>query len=235
MEDKSKLEIEINGAKDIAFLKNSNLDDIEDLSLLIYTPVSLRFLKNFKNLKRLLIAGSIKDYSPVSGCTTLETLHISTSGAIDNLDFIKPLSIKTLELECFRTKAKPFIIPNLETIESLSISSVSAIADLSFLSEFTNLEKLFLFEQQSKVLFGFTKLKKLEVLHLTNMFHLKNFQELKTIPQLETLNIHQFYINRKIKTDAKAELMKIIADLTNIKTIRITINGDSNLYNNTVA
>ncbi|MBW1657934.1 Imm26 family immunity protein [Flavobacterium quisquiliarum] len=180
MEDKSILDIEINSAKDIAFLKDINLDEIEDLRLYVFCPIPLRFLKNFKNLNRLLIGGSVKDYSPVSDCTTLETLYISTSGAIDNLDFIKPLSIKTLELECFRTKAKPFIIPNLETIESLSISSVSAIVDLSFLSEFANLKKLSLFEQQSKVLFDFTKLKKLQVLHLTNMFHLKNFQELKT-------------------------------------------------------
>ena len=227
MEEKSKLEIEINDAKDIENLKNINLDEIEDLSLYFYKPISLRFVKNFKNLKRLLISGSIKDYTPISSCATLKILYISTSGAIDNLDFIKYLSIKNLTLESFRTKSNNFSIPNLETIETLNISLVSAIVDLSFLADFPNLKNLFLFELQSKVLFDFTKLKKLEVLTLTNMFHLKNLQELKTIQKLEELTVHQFYINRKIKTDMKSELLKIIDELQNIKSVRLIINSDS--------
>lgn len=227
MEEKSKLEVEINDAKDIENLKNINLDEIEDLSLYIYKPISLRFLKNFKKLKRLLVSGSIKDYTPISSCATLDILYISTSGAIDNLDFIKSLTIKNLTLESFRTKSNNFSIPNLETIETLNISSVSAIADLSFLTEFTNLKNLSLFELQSKVLFDFTKLKNLKVLNLTNMFHLTNLLELKTIQRLEDLTVHQFYINRKIKTDVKSELLKVIDELQNIKSVKLIINSDS--------
>lgn len=227
MEEKSKLEIEINDAKDIENLKNINLCGVEDLSLYFYKPISLRFLKNFKNLKRLLVSGSIKDYTPISSCATLESLCISTSGAIDNLDFIKNLFIKNLMLESFRTKSNSFSIPNLETIETLNISSVTAIVDLSFLADFINLKNLSLFELQSKVLFDFTKLKNLKVLNLTNMFHLENLQELKTIQKLEDLTVHQFYINRKIKTDMKSELLKIIAELQNTNSVKLIINSDS--------
>ncbi|WP_300674578.1 hypothetical protein [Soonwooa sp.] len=226
MKDHSKLEIEINDAKDIQFLKDKNLDEVEDLHLHIYKLISLRFIKNFKNLKSLLVGGSVKDYAPISDCISLESLYISTSGAINDLDFIKPLSIKDLRLESFRTKSKDFSIPNLESMESLEISSVSAIVNLDFLEDFTSLKRLSLFNLQSKELFDFSKLKNLEVLELTNMFHLKNFQDLKSLQQLEDLRIHQFYINRQIKIDVKKELLKVISDLENVKSISLTINDE---------
>lgn len=224
-----ELSIEINGRKDIENLKNINLDEIEDLYLYIYTPISLSFLKKFNNLKKLLIGGHVKDYTPVTSCKYLEFLHISTSGAIDNLDFIKNLSIKTLELESFRTKNKDFYIPNIKTLEILNISSVSAIINLEFLSDFTSLKNITLFQLQSKIMFDCTKLEQLETLRLINMFHLRDFQELKTIQKLENLTIHQFYINRIIKTDPKSELVKIISDLKKITTIKLIIN-DQILY-----
>lgn len=55
----------------------------------------------------------------------------------------------------------------------------------------------------------------------------KDLAELKTIPKLNTLYIHEFFINKKIKIDRKNELLKIIADLKQIDEIILTINGES--------
>lgn len=55
----------------------------------------------------------------------------------------------------------------------------------------------------------------------------KHLAELKTIPKLNTLYIHEFFINKKIKIDRKNELLKIIADLKQIDEIILTINGES--------
>lgn len=54
----------------------------------------------------------------------------------------------------------------------------------------------------------------------------KDLAELKTIPKLNTLYIHEFFINKKIKRDRKNELLKIIADLKQIDEIILTINGE---------
>lgn len=93
--------------------------------------------------------------------------------------------------------------------------------------DFSGLERIALFELNSKKLVDFAKLDQLVELRLTNMFQLKNLAELKTIPKLNTLYIHEFFINKKIKIDGKNELLKIVADLKQIDEIVPTINGES--------
>jgi hypothetical protein len=222
----TKLEIEIsNGAKDLDILEGKVLSDIEDLSLIIFKPVSLKFLRDLKNLKRLMVAGNVKDYSPIAGCSSLENLYLS-GGIIDELDFITPLSIHTLTLEGNNSKGDTLVIPNLTSLENIHITQVGSIADLSFLSEFAGLKRIDLFNLKSSQLFDFSHLRQLEQLHLTNMFHLKELSHLTSIPALQLLFIHQFFINRKVKTDVKAALLKVAPLLTAIDTIKLRINED---------
>lgn len=222
----TKLEIEIsNGAKDLDILKGKSLAEIEDLSLIIFKPVSLKFLREFKNLKRLMVAGSVKDYSPIADCSALEILHLS-GGTIDKLDFIKPLSINTLMLEVNKSKQDILVIPNLTSLENIHLTQVEGMVDLSFFSDFAGLKRIDLFHLKSDQLFDFSRLKKLEQLSLTNMFNLKELSHLKSIPALKLLYIHQFFINRKVKIDVKALLLKIAPALTTIETIKLKINED---------
>ncbi|MNI65606.1 hypothetical protein D3C73_1211200 [compost metagenome] len=89
------------------------------------------------------------------------------------------------------------------------------------------MKRIALFELNSKKLVDFAKLDQLGELRLTNMFYLKDLADLKTITKLNTLYIHEFFINKKIKIDRKNELLKIIADLKQIDEIILTINGES--------
>lgn len=226
MENSNKLEIEIsNGSKDLDFLKNLDKKQIQELNIIIFKPVSMKFLKDFTGLKKLMIAGSVKDFTPVSGCTSLESLYLS-GGTIDNLDFINTLPVKSLILENFRSNVASLHVHNLKTLENIRISKVSALADLSFLEEFPQLKTIELFELNSKKLFDFSKLINLKTLHLTNLFHLKDLSELKTIRELDLLRIKYFYANRKIKIDVEAEMRKIIEQLTGVKSIRLAINQE---------
>lgn len=228
MTENNKLEIEVlDGAKDLEILESTDLNKIDDLSLFIFKPVSVRFLKKFKNLKKLMISGSVKDLSPVGDCTSLDTLYLS--GPVDRLDFIQSLSIKTLKLEGIKSKVDILVIPNIGSLENIVISSVSKIVDLSFLADFVDLKTISLFELKSKKLFDFSRLKKLKQISLTNMFHLQSLEELKSIQNLETLDIHHFFVNRKMKIDIKSELLKVVDDLKNIKKIRLKINEEEYL------
>lgn len=55
--------------------------------------------------------------------------------------------------------------------------------------------------------------------------------EIKSMATLRLLYIHQFFINRKIKIDVKALLLKVAPELKNIETIKLKINNDE--YMNT--
>ncbi|SEW52769.1 hypothetical protein [Chitinophaga arvensicola] len=222
----AKLEIEIStGAKDLEVLKGKDLTIIEELSLILFKPLSLKFLKDFTHLKKLMISGTVKDYSPLAGCDTLEILHLS-GGTIDELDFIRTLSIHTLILEASKSRVDTLVIPNLTSLENIRISEVGSMADLSFLSDFSSLKSIALFHLKSEQLFEGSALHQLERLYLTNMFNLKDLSRLKSFPSLQLLYIHQFFVNRKVKIDAKAALFKIAPELKNIDTIRLKINEE---------
>lgn len=222
-----ELAIEINSAKDLDVLNDQPIDQIEKLELFFYTNISLKFIEKIRNLRSVLIAGSVKDLSPLANCKSLKQLFISTRGAVNTLDFVQELELESLRLESFTSKSDHLIIPHLPSLQNLEISSVSKMGDLSFLHDFSGLKRIALFELNSKKLVDFAKFDQLGELRLTNMFQLKDLAELKTIPKLNTLYIHEFFINKKIKIDRKNELLKIIADLEQIDEIILTINGES--------
>ncbi|WP_286859687.1 MULTISPECIES: hypothetical protein [Sphingobacterium] len=222
-----ELAIEINSAKDLDILKEQPIEQIEKLELFFYTSISLKFIEKITNLQHLSIAGSIKDLSPLANCKSLKQMFISTKGAVNTLDFVEELELESLRLEGFTSKSDHLTIPHLPSLRNLEISSVSKMGDLSFLRDFSGLERIALFELNSKKLIDFAKLDQLVELRLTNMFQLKDLADLKTIPKLNTLYIHEFFINKKIKIDRKNELLKIVADLKQIDEIVLTINGES--------
>lgn len=216
-----KLEIEIsNGVKDLDILKDRDLSEIKDLMLIFFKPISLKFLRNFTNLERLTLAGSIKDFSIVSECSTLKELQIS-GGSLENLDFIKNLSIKSLTIDTFRSK-KNFTIPNVKSLESLTITEVPCIVDLSFLSEFETLQSLTLFHLKSKNLFDFSRLTNLKDLSLISMNHLKSLKELNNAISVEKLRItDDRFGSAKTKLNVKSELLKILPSLKHLKTLTL--------------
>lgn len=217
-----KLEIEIsNGVKDLNILKDRDLSEIKELMLIFFKLVSLKFLKNFKNLERLTLGGSIKDFSPVSECLTLKELQIS-GGSLESLDFIKNLSIKTLTIDTFKSKTKELTIPNIKSLEKLNISEVPGIVDLSFLSEFETLQSLTLFHLKSKKLFDFSKLTNLKDLSLISMNHLANLAELNNAKSVEKLRItDDRFGSAKTKLNTKSALLKILPGLTNLKALTL--------------
>lgn len=220
------VDIEINSAKDLDVLKTQSIDEIDRLNLYVYSNISLKFLQNFRNLKSLLIAGSVKDLSPISHCKSIKALTISSKGAINTLDFIQELSLESLKLEGFTSKIESLTIPNLPSLRNIEIAAVSKINDLAFLGDFSTIERISLFELNSKKLFDFSKLKQLKELRLINMFHLTELSELATINNIEKIYIHEFYINRKIRKDKKEALLKVIQDLKQIGVIELNINNE---------
>ncbi|WP_293918383.1 MULTISPECIES: hypothetical protein [unclassified Sphingobacterium] len=224
-----KLEIEIsNGVKDLDILKDRDLSEIKDLMLIFFKPISLKFLKNFTNLERLTLSGSIKDFSPVSECLTLRELQIS-GGSLENFDFIKSLSIKSLTIDTFKSKTKDFTVPNIKSLEKLVISEVPCIVDLTFLSEFESLKSLMLFHLKSKNLFNFSKLTNLKDVSLVSMNYLSGLSALKDAKGLEQLRItNQRFGASKPKINVKSELLKILPDLVNLKSVTLDDQKSSN-------
>ncbi|MBC9929975.1 hypothetical protein [Chitinophaga qingshengii] len=220
------VDIEINSAKDIDVLKTHPIDEIDRLNLYIYSSISLKFLQQLKHLKSLMVSGAVKDLSPISQCTSLEELTISCKGAINTLDFIRDLSLVSLRLEGFTSKIDNLTVPYLPSLKNIEISAVSKINDLAFLGGFSNIERIVLFELNSTALFDFSALNRLKELRLTNMFHLKDLSELVTIKQLDKLCLHEFYINKKIKHDKKAALLKVMPDLKQVDAIELSINSE---------
>lgn len=220
------VDIEINSAKDIDVLKTYNTDEIDTLNLYIYTSISLKFISKLTNLKSLLIAGSVKDLSPVSQCKSLTALMISNKGAVNTLDFLQELSLETLKLESFTSKIDHLAFPVLPSLRHIEISGVAKINDLAFLEDFSAIEKLFLFELNARQLLDFSTLKQLKELRLTNMFHLKDLSALVTVNPPAKIYIRDFYINKKIKNDKKAALLKVLPELKQLDTIELSINQE---------
>lgn len=232
MEELAKLEIEVvNGAKDLDFLKNIDKSLVEELSLFIFKPISLRFLKDFTGLKNLMISGSVKDFRPLTDCISLKSLYLS-GGTIDSLEFLADLSLTSLTLENFRSNVAELHIPELHTLQEIKLSKVAKIADLAFLSSFAKLNRINLFELNSKKLFDFTPLKNLRFLEICNMFHLKDFNALKTLGHLDLLSIKYFFVNRQLKIDVEKELMKVVEFLPDVKVIQMDVNEKNYLYQN---
>ncbi|NLR63242.1 hypothetical protein HGH92_02885 [Chitinophaga varians] len=220
------VDIEINSAKDIDLLKDRHPDDIDRLNLFIYTSISLKFIQKLKNLKGLLISGSVKDLSPISHCKSLKELSISCKGAVNSLDFLPELSLESLKLEGFTSKNRNLVIPDLPSLKNIEIAAVSAINDLTFLADFSAIERISLFDLNVQKLFGFSTLKLLKELRLVNMFHLKDLSELATINSIDRIYIHEFYVNKKIRNDKKAALLKIMPDLKQVGNIELNINNE---------
>ncbi len=192
-----RIEIEIlNGVKDLNILQNKNLDEIEELFLIVFKKISLRFLKKFKNLKKIGFAGSvIKDYSVLIDCLNLEYLLISSSN-IKNLDFIETLKIKNLNLELMKSKE---------------------IEDLSFLKNTTTIESITLFDVNIKELTNFSKLKNLKHFSIRNCKYLTGISDLQTAKTLEVLEIAYDRNTGKSKFEIKKEVSNLLKKLPNLK------------------
>ncbi len=201
MIDNKRIVIEIyNGVKDLDILKDKNLDELEDLSLVIFKRVSLKFLKKYKNLKRISFNGSaIKDYSILSECLQLEHLSISGSN-IKNIDFINTLKIKSLNLELITAKE---------------------IKDLSFLSKISTIESLTLYDVNVRELTDFSKLENLKNISICNCKNLLGISEVQSAKSLEVLQVTYDKNTGKNKFNIKNEIATMLEKLPNLRKLII--------------
>lgn len=222
----SELGIEIviyEGAKDLDCLKHLDVSNIKKLYVAMHKPVSLKFLKDFISLKQLTLSGSLKNPAPISDCRTIEYLSIHGS-TIDSLDFIAALPLKLLSLEDIKTRIERLVIPNIPTLEDLSLSGVHKVGDLDFLSDFKGLRSLSLSWLKSKRLFDFTKLSELESLYFYRMLHLTDITALATVP---ALNMLTFIETPKIKMKE----LTVVSKIKSLQKLNISyINENPNSY-----
>ena len=217
-------EIEIcEGAKDLNCLKDLNVSEIEKLFLNIHKPVSLKFLKDFTNLKQLLVAGSIKNPESISQCLSIENLAIQ-GATIDSLDFATVLPLKQLSLEDVKTRVDKLVIPNIPSLEHLGLAGVHKVGDLDFLGDFTGLRTLTLSWLKTKKLFNFIKLVHLERLVMYRMLHLTSIKELATATALNFLAITE-------TPKLKMQELNVAANMKKLEKLHISyITANPNSY-----
>jgi hypothetical protein len=207
------IEIAIDGTKDLDCLKELDIAVIDKLFLHMYKPISLKFLKDFPNLKQLLIVGSLKNLEFIAQCSTIEELALQ-NGTIDSLDFTLNLSLKKLVLENIKTRVDRLEIPNIPTLENLGLSGIHKVGDLDFLSDFIGLRELTLSWLKAKRLFDFSNLRHLECLYMYRMLHLTNIKELSTASALNFLSITE-------TPKLKMQELKVVANMKSLEKLHI--------------
>ena len=211
--DELGTEIHIYEPKDLEQVPEINIPETDRLYLHICKPVSLKFLKEFTNLKELMIRGSLKNPAPIAQCTTIEKLSIGGT-TIDSLDFATTLPLKTLSLEDVKTRVDRLVIPNIPTLEHLGLTGVHKVGDLDFLSDFTGLRTLMLSWLKTKRLFDFSRLPHLERLEMYRMLHLTSIRELATASALKFLSITE-------TPKLKMQELKVIAAMKSLEKLHI--------------
>lgn len=177
--------------KNLSELEIAFCDGIKDIS----------FLKDFTNLKRLILSTSkVSDLKPLSGLTNLEELDISSS----NSD-LKPLSgltnLRILGVSGEFSDLTP--LSGLTNLTHLYLSSDN-LSDLKPIESLNKLDYIFLVSCSLKDISPLSKLKALSWVTLYCCNSIENYAPLKDLPKLKHLTV-----NSSTKNDANiAELNK---------------------------
>lgn len=180
------IEIEVESKEDLDCIQQLEREKIRGLFLNLHGRYSLKFLKEFPNLKYLLIAGASGNYAPLALCPQLEELCLAGC-LIEEFSGLSGLPLRRLTLEMVRTKGDAPAFPPLLRLEELVLSETAKLADLSFLTAIPTLQTLSLYRQKTKELPNLSTLPALHTLRIRECKLLRGWENLSTAPSLRRL------------------------------------------------
>lgn len=223
LEHLEKLSIGIFELKETEVLSYQNLWNIEELFLTETKTkaFNLEYLKNFKNLKFLTVGDHTKNINSIGYLENLETLYLNSIKKVP-ISFINNLSkLKTLKF----TLGSRVNIKEIENneIENLEITWVRGFNDLSNISNFKKLKKLFIQDniKLEKIEFD-DKSETLKSLIISNCKTLNKLTGINKLTNLETLTIFKTNIDFEqfFNSELPKSLKTFIFKTTKIKTDR---------------
>lgn len=213
-----KLDLRYVGGEDVSVIKN--FSNLKELELKLSEPTSMTFLVSLRKLEKLDISGKTKNLSVAVKLKKLKDLSIDSTN--ENLSFIGEMTgLEKLSLSYVnRSFAKT--AGNLTGLKELTLIDVNDgnRYDMSFLSELTSLENLFILGQHGLDITGISKLKKLKSISIW-LCGFDDLSELKKCTALEDLVIY----NNNSPFDVKW------ISGTNIKDLRISGGGNAGVEN----
>ena len=189
--------LHLNGFNNTSLQIISEMIQLTSLILGAKKMLDISFIEKLNNLIDINLTGSFVELKPLSSCTELKTIYLSTT--INSFDFFKPLNkIEKLYIDsCIATNDfSPF---NKSTLTDLSITSIKMLENVDTLANFENLNYLRLDASRVEMLPNLSKLRNLKKLELGYMKAWKNPEILKTLPMLEELELKE--INTKLKPE----------------------------------
>ena len=210
------------------FLENVEVGELPDLSgaenlvnvMIADSRVSdLNWLAGSRiwNLHILNSTGSITDFSPLTSCEGLESVHIDLVRCLDaDLSGFAPPKLKWLWLNNFQDLRSVDLSGLLHCTELnyLQIDGGSPITDLAFLANASKLETLLLSDLQSlRDISGVSGCKKLMDLTVNYCNELRDFTPIAGCTALDRLEIHTDY------SDVRLQDASFLADLPHLTDI----------------
>ncbi len=168
--------------------------------------LSLEFIDSYKQLRYLRLSGKFASLSPITGCSSLESLVLNC--AIAGLDFVAPLpSLRDLLIDSCTLEEGSLAALSDSSVSILSLSAIRNLTNLDELRLLRNLAFLQIAQPKVQRLFDFSKLERLRQLELVYMKGLKEIDLLWTANTLEYLELKE--INPVIKADAFRRLTEM--------------------------
>lgn len=207
-------DFEIKSLEPIKHIKN-----LRRLKLNANSKNSLKPLEKFKNLETLTLTWLKKDIEVLSGFTKLKELHLTAIPAVDNFDFLKPLSkLKGLFFyETYDLSANSFdILPEIGKIESLLFTQMAELHNIDFVAKMPYLKHLELWALPIKALPQFPKKSPLEWVTISNLDDLEDIMGLRDLQNFKLFES----LNATERVDKLLELQ--ISQLENIMNRELT-------------
>ncbi|WP_406683416.1 hypothetical protein N1F78_12105 [Seonamhaeicola sp. MEBiC1930] len=219
-----KLSIGIFELKETEVLSYQNLWNVEELFLTETRTkaFNLEHLKNFKKLKFLIVGNHTKNIDSIGHLENLETLYLNSIKKV-SISFINKLKkLKTLKFTLGGRENIKEIGDN--KIEDLEITWVRGFNDLSNISNFSKLKKLFIQDniKLEKIKF-YEKSESLKSLIISNCKTLNELTGLDKLTNLETLTIYKTNIDfdNFFNSELPKSLKTLIFGTSKIKTDKI--------------
>lgn len=217
----------INGFWDdsyIDLINKKNVDEIELNDGKGWNGESVDFLKNFPNLKSLIIIDlRIKSIDSIYYLKKLNNLELITY-CKDSINFQTFPELERCNFEWIRHSESLF---ELSKLKSLFINNYTEKNDDSF-SNLTNLIELSIFNSKIENMFGIFKLKNLEKLRIANLKKIESIKGIDQLVELQDLEIQKCRAINSISDIFQLEKLKNLhlIDIGNV----ISFKGIENLH-----
>lgn len=203
--------LHFNGFNNTTLQPISEMTQLTSLKLGPNKKLDISFVEKLSLLINISLTGSFVEVEPLSNCSELTTIYLSTT--INSFSFFKSLNkIEKLYIDnCIATK--DFSSFNKQSLTSLSITSIKLLDNVDNLADFENLKSLKLDASRVETLPNLIKLKNLKKVELGNMKVWKNPEILQTLPILEDLTLNE------INTKLKPEQFYFLTEMNTLKTL----------------